>query len=140
VIPLAQTSQLASVSERTGMSSSCTAASVSVCDADGIREVSRDKGIYGSEVRERSYWGGGQYSAWIDIGNSLPAGLLQRYYVFAQPAADTKHIGTAMARIQLWRPTASRSSRSAFQLVWQRRVLVLPYNRTHGALLVVSRL
>ena len=90
--------------------------------------------LYGSDVRERSYWGGEGYSAWIDYSNALPAGLLQRFYVFAQPAANTDSIGTAISRIQIWRQIPSRSLRRTFRLVWQRRVLVLPCNGTHGAL------
>jgi len=100
--------------------------------------VSTESGVYGSDVVERSYWGGGDYSSWIDLTNSLPPGLLQRYFVFAQPTADTNNVGTAVVRIQIWRqinsPAQSLSPRRAYQLVWQRRVLLLPCNATHGAL------
>ena len=107
---------------------------------DGACYTSAEIGIYGSDVLQRSYWGGDFYSAWLDYSNSLPAGLLQRFYVFAQPAASTAGIGTAISRIQIWRPSPSRSLRRAFQLVWERRILVLPCNRTHGALLTVRLL
>jgi len=98
----------------------------SVCVPDGSLFLSSDGTLYGSDVRQRSYWGGDFYSAWLDYSNSLPAGLLQRFYVFAQPAASTAGIGTAISRIQIWRPSPSKSLRRAFQLVWQRRILVLP--------------
>ena len=107
--------------------------------ADGELFASVESGVYGSDVRERSYWGGGDHSAWIDYSNSLPPGLLQRYYVYAQPTLNTDNIGTAISRIQIWRQVRSRSSRHAFQLVWQRRVRVLPCNVTHGALHEVNR-
>ena len=100
--------------------------------------VSSDSGIYGSDVRERSFWGGGDYSSWIDFSNALPPGLLQRYLVFAHPTEHTDTIGTALVRIQIWRQRLSKSTRRAFQLVWQRRVRVLPCNWTHGALLTVK--
>ena len=110
------------------------------CDVcvDGAVYVSVGNGVYGSNVRERAYWGGGDYSAWIDFSNSLPPGLLQRFFVFAQPTANADRIGTAVSRIQIWRQSSWKTSRRAFQLVWQRRVLVLPCNRTHGALRTVS--
>ena len=103
--------------------------------------------LHGSDVFERSYWGGGDYATWLDYSNSLPPGLLQRYYVYAQPARHTDNVGTGIARIQIWRPTAvvesqsqlpyqspPRQRRAAFQLVWHARVLLLPCNATHGAL------
>jgi len=107
-------------------------------NVDGEIYTSIENGVYGSDVRERSYWGGGDYSAWVDFSNSLPPGLLQRYYVYAQPTSNTDVIGTAISRIQIWRQTRTPAFRRAFQLVWQRRVLVLPCNRTHGALLAVT--
>jgi len=111
----------------------------SVSNADGEVYTSTESGVYGSDVHVRSYWGGAGYSAWIDYSNALPAGLLQRFYVFAQPVANTDSIGTAISRIQIWRQIHSRSLRRAFQLVWQRRIVVLPCNRTHGALSTVRR-
>lgn len=109
-------------------------------NTDGASYLSTENGLYGSDVRQRAYWGGGDYSAWIDYSNSLPPGLLQRFYVFAQPSADTKKIGTAVSRIQIWRQTPSTSSLRAFQLVWERRVLVLPCDRLRGALRTVGDL
>ena len=106
---------------------------VCVCLPDGSLLLSPYDGIYGSDVRKRSYWGGDSSTAWIDYSNSLPAGLLQRFYVFAQRTYDTEIIGTAISRIQIWREIPLKSSRRAFQLVWQRRILVLPCNITHGA-------
>ena len=105
--------------------------------AGGACYVSPENGIYGSDARERQYWGGGDYSAWIDYSNSLPTGLLQRFYVFAQPTADAKRIGTAVSRIQIWREKRSRSWKRSFQLVWEKRIRVLPCNGTQGALLAV---
>ena len=124
------------------LDSDCSSSSkfgvVYVCLPDGSLIVSSSSRVYGSDARERRYWGGGDYSAWIDYGNSLPAGLLQRFYVFAQPTADTKRIGTGVSRIQVWRQRSNfKSYNRAFQLVWERRVLVLPCNSTHGALHVV---
>jgi len=94
--------------------------------------------VYGSDVLERSYWGGGDYSSWIDYSNSLPPGLLQRYYIYVQPTAYTDTVGTAIVRIQIWRQSRWQSSRTAFQLVWQKRILALPCNKSHGALHVVG--
>jgi len=94
--------------------------------ADGEILTSVEGGVHGSDVRQRANWGGADYSAWIDYSNSLPPGLLQRYYVYAQPTSDMDNIGTAISRIQIWRPILSLSSRRAFQLLWQRRILVLP--------------
>jgi len=105
--------------------------------ADGEILTSVEDGVYGSDVRQRADWGGADYSAWIDYSNSLPPGLLQRYYVYAQPTSNTDSIGTAISRIQIWRQSPSLSIR-AFQLVWQRRILVLACNRTHGALHAVN--
>jgi len=98
-------------------------------------------GVYGSDVFERSYWGGGDYSTWLDYSNSLPPGLLQRYYVYAQPAQHTDNVGTGVARIQIWRqsrPPSPVSARRAFQLVWQARVLLLPCDALRGALHTVT--
>jgi len=107
---------------------------LSSCVPGGSLSLSSDGGLYGSDVRERAYWGGGDYSAWIDFSNSLLPGVLQRFYVFAQPSADTNNIGTAVSRIQIWRQSPSTPAGRAFQLVWQRRVLMLPCNSTVGAL------
>jgi len=95
--------------------------------------MSSDGGLYGSDVHSRQHWGDGDYSSWIDYSHPLPPGLLQRFYVFAQPTANTKNVGTAVSRIQIWRHSLSKSQH-AFQLVWQRRVLVLACNSSHGAL------
>jgi len=121
------------------MSAVCTAVLCRL-HTDDACYTSIEAGIYGSDVRERAYWGGGDYSAWIDFSNSLPPGLLQRFYVFAQPTAQTDVIGTAVSRIQIWRQSPSTPTRRAFQLVWQRRVLVLPCDRNLGALHVVGDL
>jgi len=102
--------------------------------SDGSQLVSSAAYVHGSNVRARQYWGDSNYSSWIDYSNVLPTGLLQRYYVFAQPTGQTANIGTAIARIQIWREIPRKSYRYAFQLVWERRILVLPCNSTHGAL------
>ena len=122
--------------QRRGISAFRTAV---MSHAGGVCYTSIARGIYGSDVVERSYWGGGDYSSWLDLTNSLPPGLLQRYYVFAQPSAHTDNVGTAVVRIQVWRPVPS--AHRAFQLVWQRRILLLPCDHNHGALhTVIKRL
>jgi len=109
-------------------------------DGTGGRITFRTKGegdLYGNDVFLRpSHLTTGANRSFIDIDNSLPAGVIERFYIYVHNVSSLD-AQSRRIRLQIWRRTDPTLRR--FQLVWQQLINVTAGYST-GALYSVRTL
>jgi len=79
--------------------------------------------LYGNDVEPRpAYLPNFASRSWIDIDNPLPAGVIERFYIYVHNLTSPLDPQSQRIRLQVWRPVDVEQRR--FLLIWLQLIQV----------------
>jgi len=79
--------------------------------------------LYGNDVEPRpAYFTNFASRSWIDIDNPLPAGVIERFYIYVHNLTSPLDPQSQRIRLQVWRPV--EVERRFFLLIWLQLIQV----------------